>query len=126
MKQLICFDCDETLLSEEMENEGQYIKGIISTQVLIDLENKGYKIAMVSPSPFIPKQYRGENYWFKRNAEGFCRLENIRDAQRHHNVDDNNTIYVDDLKGVLNMIQSQSNITCFTPEEFLDSIEQKQ
>jgi hypothetical protein len=116
---LFTFDVDETLLTEEMENEGQYVKGVIPTQILMDLESNGHDIAVVSPSPFLPKQYADDNHWFKRNGNSFCRLENIRDAQKYYKTDDKDTIYVDDLVGVLKMIMSQSKINCFTPEQFM-------
>ncbi len=119
---LYCFDVDGTIDCKENDSE-EYLKGVIKTDVLLDLEKQGHKIAIVSSSPFFPEKWKGDNYWFKRNADGFCRLQNIRDAQKYHGVSDYETIYIDDLKGVLTMIRDQSNITCFSPKDFLSSIQ---
>ncbi len=116
---LICFDVDGTLLTDEMENEGQYVKGIIPTKTLIDLWKLGHKIAIVSPSPFLPKQFRGDNHWFKRNGSNDYRFENILDARIYYKMSLLDTIYVDDLEANrknVKMYVSES----FSPEEFLE------
>ena len=49
MKQLICFDVDGTLLTKEMENEGQYVKGIIPTSLLLNYGKKIMDSASINP-----------------------------------------------------------------------------
>ena len=114
---LICFDVDETLLTDE--GYGQYVEGIIPTEWLIQLQNKGHKIAIVSPSPFLPKIFR-EKHWFKRNGSNDYRWENIKDAMSYYNIPDTEeVIYVDDLIGNHDIVTKVShNVYCVTPEEF--------
>ena len=119
---LICFDVDGTLLSEEMKGMGQYVEGVIPTALLIELENQGHKIAIVSPSPYLPRRYANEKHWFKRNGSNDYRFENILDARNYYEMSLLDTIYVDDLeanrKNVL-MYVSES----FSPQEFLNLTE---
>ena len=81
---LICFDVDGTLLTDEMKDGGEYVKGVIPTNMLIDLWKLGHKIAIVSPSPYLPKQFSGDNHWFKRNSSNDYRWENINDAMIYY------------------------------------------
>ena len=122
---LICFDVDGTLLTDEMENEGQYVKGIIPTETLIYLWKLGHKIAIVSPSPFLPRQFSGDNHLFKRNGSNDYRFENIIDARDYYEMSLLDTIYVDDLEANrknVKMYVSES----FSPEEFLNLIKQSE
>lgn len=118
---LICFDVDGTLLTDEMNNEGEYVKGIIPTTVLIDLWKQGHKIAIVSPSPFLPRQFSGDNHWFKRNSSNDYRWENIRDAMKYYHYSDlDGLIYVDDLIGNHRLVKKEiPTIGCYTPKEFM-------
>ena len=118
MKELLCFDVDGTLLTEEMCGEGEYVKGIIPTKLLIDLWKQGYKIAIVSPSPFLPRQFSGTNHWFKRNGSNDYRWENIMDAREYYKTSLFDTIYIDDLQANRNNVNLWVKES-YSPEEFL-------
>jgi len=118
MKQLICFDVDGTLLTKEMENEGQYVKGIIPTSLLIKLWKKDYGIAIVSPSPYLPNQFSGDNHWFKRNGSNDYRWENVDDAIKYYKTNRFNTIYVDDLESNRKQLE-KLDVISYSPEQFV-------
>lgn len=118
---LYCFDVDGTLLTDEMENEGQYVKGIIPTKKLIELEKKGNKIAIVSPSPFLPARYTDDNHWFKKFGSNEYRGINVEMAMNAHGISAENTIYVDDLKSNRNQLE-KINVESYSPEKFMKFI----
>lgn len=112
---MICFDIDGTLFTEKMENEGQYVKGIIPTNKLKELENSGHIIAIVSPSPFYPDNFMV----FCRNGSNDYRWENINDAMRCNNIKSKYDVcYVDDLDGNRKQIR-EWGVMSFSPEEFM-------
>lgn len=122
---LICFDVDGTLLSDEMKGMGQYMEGIIPTEKLIELEKQGHKIAIVSPSPYLPRRYANEKHWFKRNGSNDYRFENIVDARNYYGMCLLDTIYVDDLEGNHKNVKMYVKES-FTPEQFMMHAEQFQ
>ena len=117
---LYCFDVDGTLLTDKMYNEGQYVKGIIPTSSLKQLEAKGHTIAIVSPSPYLPIEYEGDDHWFNRNGSNDYRWENIQDAMKHYKVEKEDVRYVDDLDSNVKQIEKWGVIT-YSPEEFLSA-----
>jgi hypothetical protein len=122
---LICFDVDGTLLTKEMEGMGEYVEGIIPTSLLLELEEKGWDIAIVSPSPFLPAIYANDDHWFCKEGSTEYRIHNINEAIAFCNARLNSTstiIYVDDLKGNRNTITKQSGgfIRCMSPEFFME------
>ena len=121
MIKLIAFDIDGTLLTDEMKNEGQYVKGVIPTVVLHNLSAKGINVALVSPSPFGPEAFKNSNHWFARNGSNDYRWENIVDAQIHFGATNDETIYVDDLEGNRTMIEKKLLLVkTYSPEEFME------
>lgn len=117
----MCFDVDGTLLTDEMDGEGDYVKGIIPTQHLINLWKNGHQIAIVSPSPFLPVQFSGDNHWFKRNSSNDYRWENIKDAMKYYKNDGFGVMYIDDLMGNHKLVKKELPFTvCYTPKEFMD------
>lgn len=120
-KKLFAFDVDGTLLTDEMENEGQYVKGIIPTKKLIELEKKGNIVVIVSPSPFLPQRYTDANHWFKNFGSNEYRGVNVKIAMNTHGVTAENTIYVDDLESNRKQLE-KINVKSFSPEEFLKFI----
>ena len=116
---LYCFDVDGTLLSEEMKDEGQYVKGIIPTTSLKKLEAKGHTIAIVSPSPYLPACYTNDDHWFSRNGSNDYRWENINDAMKHYKMPKESVRYVDDLESNRKQIEEWGVIS-YSPEEFRD------
>ena len=118
---LFCFDVDGTLLTDEMENEGQYVKGTIPTKTLSLLELAGHKVVIVSPSPFRPDGFKV----FARNESNDYRWENIQDAMDYYGITDkSDVIYVDDLQ--LNRIMIiQWGVDSYSPNGFLMFIEMK-
>ena len=117
---LFCLDVDGTLLTEEMKGMGQYVEGIIPTQILIALENMGHIIAIVSPSPFLPRRYANSSHWFKRNGDNTYRFENIMDARNYHQMPLSHTIYVDDLEANRKSVATRYVSESFSPEKFLE------
>ena len=115
---LFCFDVDGTLLSKEMENEGQYVKGIIPTELLIELEKYGHTITVVSPSPYLPERYTDDKHWFKEYGSNEYRWKNVQDAMVAHDFKESQTIYVDDLEANRNQLHDQG-IFAISPEEFM-------
>lgn len=115
---LFCFDVDGTLLTEEMKDEGEYVKGVIPTHVLEDLERKGHKVAIVSPSPFLPDKYANERYWFKVNGSNTYRWENVAQAMKYYEEDPTTTVYVDDLEANRKQLENLG-VRCYDPEAFL-------
>ncbi len=115
---LYCFDVDGTLLTKEMEGEGQYVKGIIPTEKLIEIWKSGNFIAIVSPSPYLPEQFSGSNHWFKKNGSNEYRWENVFAAQKFYKVSNEDTVYVDDLESNRNQLESY-RIKSYSPEEFM-------
>ena len=119
---LITFDIDGTLLTDEMENEGQYVKGIIPTKVLEQLQLKGINVALVSPSPYGPEALKDDQHWFCRNGSNDYRWENIQDAMKAFGVTKDETIYIDDLDSNINQILKWS-VQSYTPEAFMFMID---
>ena len=117
-KLLFAFDVDGTLLTEEMEDEGQYVKGIIPTEKLIELEKKGNKIAIVSPSPFLPKKYANKKHWFKKYGSNEYRWANVTLAASVNEISWENTIYVDDLEANRRQLE-KIKIKAYSPEDFM-------
>ncbi len=115
---LYCFDVDGTLLTDEMKDEGQYVKGLIRTKKLIELEKKGNKVVIVSPSPFLPKRYTDENHWFKKFGSNEYRSINVEIAMKTYGVTAENTIYVDDLEANRKQLE-KINVKSYSPEEFM-------
>lgn len=115
---LYCFDVDGTLLTKEMEKEGQYVKGIIPTEKLIQIWKSGNFVAIVSPSPYLPEQFSGSNHWFKKNGSNEYRWENVLAAQKFYGVSPNDTIYVDDLKANRKQLETHG-VKSYSPEEFM-------
>jgi len=115
---LFCFDVDGTLDCKENDNE-EYLKGTIPEDVLVELWKKGHKITIVSPSPFFPKKWKGENHWFARNDSNDYRWENIKDAISYYMMDKFNTIYIDDLPSNRSKIQEWGVIS-FDPDTFME------
>lgn len=116
---LFCFDVDGTLLTKEMENEGQYVKGIIPTEILIRLEREGHKIAVVSPSPYLPARYTDDNHWFCEYGSNEYRWKNIQDAMVCHGFHETQVIYVDDLEANRKQILDH-DIIAISPEQFME------
>lgn len=115
---LYCFDVDGTLLTGEMKKEGQYVKGIIPTKILIQLEKKGHKVAIVSPSPFLPERYVHNNHWFKKFGSNEYRWANVAAAMQAHNTSPKKTVYVDDLESNRKQMESMG-IKSYSPESFM-------
>ena len=117
-KKLFAFDVDGTLLTDEMENEGQYVKGIIPTEKLIELEKKGNIVVILSPSPFLPQRYTDDNHWFKKFGSNEYRGINVEIAMKTHGISAENTIYVDDLESNRKQLE-KFKVKSYTPEEFM-------
>jgi len=118
IKQLICFDVDGSLECKENDNE-EYLKGVVPENLLVKLWKKGYAIAIVSPSPYFPDKWKGDNHWFKRNGSNDYRWENVDDAIKYYKTERLNTTYVDDLKA--NRIQLKKlNVISYSPEDFME------
>ena len=112
---LLCFDCDGTLLTDKMENEGQYVKGVIPTKTLTRLEEQGHKVVIVSPSPFRPDGFKV----FARNGSNDYRWENIKDAMEYYGIGEEQVIYVDDLEANRNQLIKFGIPFVFSPEAFM-------
>ena len=123
-KPLICFDVDGTLLTKEMDNEGEYVKGIIPTELLIDLWKQGFRIAIVSPSPFLPQQFSGDNHWFKEYGSNEYRWKNVDDAIDFYKTNRFNCIYVDDLEANRKQLE-KIDVISYSPEKFLTTFTRK-
>lgn len=117
LRQLICFDVDGTLDCKENDNE-DYLKGVIPEEVLVDLWKKGYGIAIVSPSPYFPDKWKGENHWFCKNGSNDYRWENVDDAINYYKTSRYNTIYVDDLEANCKQLM-KLDVISYSPELFL-------
>ncbi len=119
---LFCFDVDGTLLTDRMKDMGQYVEGVIPTNELIKLEEQGHKIAICSPSPYLPDEYANEKHWFKVNSSNDYRWENIKDAMRFYDFTDNTQVfYVDDLIGnCKQVVKHFEGINVYTPEAFME------
>jgi hypothetical protein len=118
-KPLICFDVDGTLDCKENDGE-EYLKGIIPEEVLVNLWKQGFGIAIVSPSPYFPDKWKGNNHWFQRNGSNDYRFENIKDAMECYNTQDFNVLYVDDLIGNHKIVNKVlPDVICYTPEQFM-------
>ena len=116
---LICFDVDGTIDCKENDNE-DYLKGIIPENVLVELWKQGNQIAIVSPSPYFPDKWKGDNHWFCRNSSNDYRWENINDAMIYYGNLGLDVVYVDDLVGNHKLVQKVlPSVVCYTPEEFL-------
>lgn len=119
---LYCFDVDGTLLTDEMENEGQYVKGIIPTAKLIQLEEEGHKVVIVSPSPFLPQRYANQYQWIKPFGSNDYRWANVKKAIQIHHCIIEDTIYIDDLEA--NRIQlDKLGVKSYSPEEFMKTFD---
>lgn len=118
---MYCFDVDGTLLSGEMKDEGEYVRGIIPTTELKKLEAKGNIICIVSPSPFLPAEYTDDKHWFNRNGSNDYRWENINDAMKAHDIPKESVVYVDDLESNRKQIEEWGVIS-YSPKEFMNVI----
>jgi len=116
-KKLFAFDVDGTLLTEEMKDEGQYVKGIIPTEKLIELE-KNNKVVIVSPSPFLPKIYADKEHWFKKYGSNEYRWANVALAASVYGISYEDTIYVDDLEANRKQLE-KLHIKSYSPEDFM-------
>ena len=114
-RQLICFDIDGTLLTDKMENEGQYVKGIIPESELRRLQTLGFDIAIVSPSPFNPNGFPV----FAEYGSNEYRWKNVDDAISYYRQNRFNTIYVDDLQANRNQLE-KIDVISYTPEHFME------
>lgn len=112
---LFCFDVDGTLLTDKMDNEGQYVKGVIPTIILNRLEQQGHKVAIVSPSPFRPDGFKV----FDRNGSNDYRWENINDAMDYYGMAKEDIIYVDDLPSNRQQILFWGAFNTMSPEIFM-------
>src|SRR3990167_476494 len=113
---LFCFDVDGTLLTDKMEGEGQYVKGIIPTITLTRLEQQGHKVVIVSPSPFRPDGFKV----FSRNGSNNYRWENINDAMEYYGISDKNNVwYIDDLDANLFKMELWGLKNVFSPKSFM-------
>ena len=118
---LFCFDVDGTLLTNKMDNEGQYVKGIIPTIILDRLQQQGHHVVIVSPSPFRPDGFKV----FDRNGSNDYRWENIKDAMEYYGYSGwcyGSVVYIDDLHGNLDIVSKNLNIRTMTPIMFMDRI----
>ena len=115
--QLICFDVDGTLDCKENDNE-EYLKGIIPENYLVELWKMGYGIAIVSPSPFFPEKWKGENHWFCEYGSNEYRWKNVDDAISSNKTNRFNTLYVDDLEANRKQLENLDVIS-YSPEKFL-------
>ena len=114
---LYCFDVDGTLLTEEMQNEGEYVKGIIPTEKLVELEDKGNRVVIVSPSPFLPKRYDHESTWIKDFGSNDYRWANVKKAIQIHRCAIEDTVYVDDLEANRKQLE-KLGVKSYSPQEF--------
>jgi hypothetical protein len=105
-----------------MEVYGQYVKGIIPTEVLLTLEKKGINVALVSPSPLGPKAFKDSKHWFCRNGSNDYRWENVLEAMNSFATSKDETVYVDDLESNRNQLLKEG-VQSYTPEEFMFIIE---
>lgn len=120
---LICFDVDGTLKTDEMTGYGKYVEGIIPESILIKLEKAGIKIAIVSPSPFLPKRYTDKNHWFKEYGSNSYRWRNVEMAMDAYDITDKSQVlYVDDLEANIKQLRLEG-IESITPEEFMKRYE---
>jgi len=115
---LYCFDVDGTLLTEEMQNEGEYVKGIIPTEKLVQLEDQGNKIVIVSPSPFLPKIYANESTWIKDFGSNEYRWANVKKAIQLYRCAIEDTVYVDDLEANRKQLE-KLGVKSYSPQEFM-------
>jgi len=123
---LYCFDVDGTLLTEEMQNEGEYVKGIIPTEKLVELEDKGNRVVIVkgnrvvivSPSPFLPKRYDNESTWIKDFGSNDYRWANVKKAIQIHRCEIEDTVYVDDLEANRKQLE-KLGVKSYSPQEFM-------
>lgn len=122
MIKLVCFDIDGTLDTAEMENEGQYVQGIVPTEVLLTLQNKSINVALVSPSPFGPEAFKDSKHWFCKNGSNDYRWENVLEAMNSFAVSKAETVYVDDLESNRNQLLGEG-VQSYSPEEFMFIIE---
>jgi FMN phosphatase YigB (HAD superfamily) len=118
---LICFDIDGTLDCQENDNE-QYLKGIVPTEVLLTLQNQGINIALVSPSPYGPEAFKNDKHWFQRNGSNDYRWENVLDAMNAFAVSRDETMYVDDLEANRNQLLKEG-VESVSPEGFMFIVE---
>jgi hypothetical protein len=85
MNVILAFDIDGTLLTKEMDDEGEYMKGLIRTEELTALSEKGFSITIVSPSPFYPKNKDGIPMFqmFQEWGGDTMRWKNLADAENY-------------------------------------------
>ncbi len=112
---MFAFDVDGTLLTDKMDNEGQYVKGIIPTIVLTRLEQQGHKVVIVSPSPFRPDGFKV----FARNGSNDYRWENINDAIIYYGMSKEDVIYIDDLESNRKQLLKWGVCTVVEPDVFM-------
>lgn len=115
---LFTFDVDGTLLTEEMQNEGEYVKGSIPTEKLVQLEDEGNTVVIVSNSPFLPKRYENEFQWIKDFGSNDYRWLNVKKAIQIHRYAIEDTIYVDDLEANRKQLE-KFGVKSYTPQEFM-------
>ena len=119
---LFCFDVDGTLLTDKMDGEGQYVKGMIPTSILTKLEIKGHKVVIVSPSPFRPDGFKV----FAEYGSNEFRWKNIESAMDYYGITKDQTVYVDDLKSNVQQIRDYGIPFVYSPEAFMIYFEMKQ
>lgn len=122
MNTLICFDTDGTLLTEEMIDGGQYVMGVIPTDILSSLEQRGFSICIVSPSPYYPKYENGSPIFrmSNREASGTYRHANLLSAVEQVSalgITPERKIYVSD-NGDKNEAD-KAGFEFMTPQDFL-------
>lgn len=112
---LFAFDCDGTLLTDKMDKEGQYVKGVIPTIILDRLAQQGHRVVIVSPSPFGPEGFKV----FARNGSNDYRWENIKDAMDYYGMDNSEVAYIDDLEANRNQLIKFGIPFVYSPEVFM-------
>lgn len=120
---LYCFDVDGTLLTKEMVNESEHIKGIIKEDVLDQLEQYGHKIVIVSPSPYLPAKYKNKDHWIKDYVVNEERFLNVKKAMSLYGYTKDNTIYIDDSESLRNQVSKALEVKVLSSEQFLSSLQ---
>lgn len=123
MKKLFVFDVDRTLLTQEMDDESDYVKGVITTERLDQLEKQGHCVCITSPSPFVDKRYRDGKHWIKNFESNDDRWLAVKNAMNLHGFNAENTIYIDDSEELRKQVKGALGIKVLSPEEFLQSIQ---
>ncbi|MCV0372648.1 MAG: hypothetical protein K5793_03745 [Nitrosarchaeum sp.] len=119
MKRLYCFDVDGTLLTDENCND-EYLKGIIESNVLLQLEKEGNVVVIVSPSPYLDKEFRDERHWIKEYVNNDDRWLNVKKAMSLYGFDEKSTIYIDDNIELCGKVENALGVLCIQPEDFIN------